>query len=85
MANVYGPYQDNPQFYRTLFQRVSEYDNDKIIMCSDLNFVLNPGIDYENYLHINNPRSRQVMLEFLEENNLLDIWRIMNEDKRQFT
>ena len=25
------------------------------------------------------------MLDFLEENNLLDIWKIMNEDKRQFT
>ena len=28
LANVYGPNQDNPQFYRTLLQRISEYDND---------------------------------------------------------
>ena len=73
LANVYDPNQDNPQFYRTLFQKKSEYDNDQIIMCGDWNFVLNPGINYENYLHINNPRSRQVMLDFKEENNLLDI------------
>ena len=85
LANVYGPNQDNPQFYRILFQRISKYDNDQFILCGDWNYVLNPGIGSENYLHINNPRSRQVMLDFLEENNLLDIWRIMNEDKRQFT
>ena len=41
LANVYGPNQDNPQFYRTLFQKSSEYDNKQIIMCGDWNFVLN--------------------------------------------
>lgn len=85
LVNVYGPNQDNPQFYRTLFNKISEFDNDQIIMCGDWNFILNPDIDYENYVHINNPRSRQTMLEFLEENNILDIWRIMNEEKKQFT
>ena len=42
-------------------------------------------MDYENYMHINNPRSRQIMLDFLEENNILDNGRIMNENKKQFT
>ena len=79
LVNVYGPNQD------TLFRKISEFDNDQIIMCGDWNFVLNPDMDYENYMHINNPRSRKIMLDFLEENNILDIWRIMNENKKQFT
>ena len=26
-------------------------------MCGDWNFVLDPDLDYNNYLHINNPKA----------------------------
>ena len=42
-------------------------------MCDDWNFVVNLDMGYENYMHINNPRSRQIMSDFWEENNILDI------------
>ena len=71
LANVYDTNQDNTQFYRTLFQKFSEYDIDRIIMCGDWNFVLNPSIDYENYLHINNPRSRQVYARLFRRKQLV--------------
>ena len=85
LANVYGPNQDNPQFYNTLFQKISEFENDEIVMCGDWNFVINPDRDYDNYLHINNPRSRQVTLDYMAEHNILDMWRVMNENRKQFT
>ena len=85
LANVYGPNQDNPQFYNTLFQKISEFENDEIVLCGDWNFVIDPDRDYDNYLHINNPRSRQVTLDYMAEHNILDIWRVMNENRKQFT
>ena len=48
----------------------------------ELNFVQNPEIDYYNYLHINNPRVRKVVLDTMEENSLVDVWRLFNEDLR---
>ena len=45
----------------------------------------NPEIDYHNYLHVNNPRARRVVLDTMEENNLVDVWRVMNEDVRAYT
>ena len=54
-------------------------------MCGDWNFVIDPDRDYDNYLHINNPRSRQVTLDYMAEHNILDIWRDMNENRKQFT
>ena len=54
-------------------------------MCGDWNFVQNPEIDYHNYLHVNNPRARRVVLDTMEENNLVDVWIVMNEDVRAYT
>ena len=45
----------------------------------------NPEIDYHYYLHVNNPRARRVVLNTMKENNLVDVWRVMNEDVRAYT
>ena len=50
-----------------------------------LEIVINPEIDSFNYLHINNPKARQIVLNLLEEENFKDVWRIMNEDSRKYT
>ena len=85
LVNLYGPNQDNPNFYTNIKQKVSEFENDQAIMCGDWNFVLDPDLDYNNYLHINNPKARKVILDYIEEENLLDVWRVSNEDSRKYT
>ena len=85
LVNLYGPNQDNPNFYTNIKQKVSEFENDQAIMCGDWNFVLDQDLDYNNYLHINNPKARKVILDYIEEENLLDVWRISNEDSRKYT
>ena len=45
-----------------------------------------PRIDTNNYLHINNPRARNEILEnIIEEDDFLDIYRIYHEDKKEYT
>ena len=85
LVNLYGPNNDNPQFYENLIKKNSEFENEKVIICGDWNFVINPEIDSFNYLHINNPKARQIVLNLLEEENFKDVWRIMNEDSRKYT
>ena len=46
-------------FYTNIKQKVSEFENDHVIMCGDWNFVLDPDQNYDNYLHINNPKARK--------------------------
>lgn len=31
LVNVYGPNQDNPNFYATLLNKIAEFENDQII------------------------------------------------------
>ena len=41
---------------------------------------------YDNYLHVNNPKTRKVVLNLLEEENFIDVWRIiMLEDTKRYT
>ena len=66
-------------------EKYSEFDNELLIICGDWNFAQNPEIDYYNYLHINNPRARKEVLDTMEENSLIDVWRLFNEDVRAYT
>ena len=85
LVNIYGPNEDNPQFYRNLKEKYSEFDNKLLIIWGDWNFVQNPKIDCYNYLLINNPLARKVVLDNMEENSLVDVWRLFNEDVKAYT
>ena len=55
-------------------------------MCGDWNLVINPDLDTNNYLHINNPRARNEVLDsIIEEDGFLDTYRIFHEEKREYT
>ena len=47
--------------------------------------ILDTEKDCDNYLHINNPKARRVVLTLVEEENFVDVWRLMNDDTRKYT
>ena len=85
LVNIYGPNEDNPNFYTNIIQKISEFENDQVIICGYWNFVLDPDLDYNNYLHVNNPRARKIILDFIEKENFVDAWRVINENCRKYT
>ena len=84
LINIYGPNQDTPEFYKTLKQKINESENPCIIG-GDYNLVLNPEIDCFEYLHVNNPKSRDMLIHTIIECDLIDCWRDMNLEKKEFT
>lgn len=86
LINLYGPNEDKPKFYKELRQKYKSFNNENIIMCGDWNFVINPDLDTNNYLHINKPRARKEVLDsIIEIDGFLDIYRIHNDEKREYT
>ncbi|ESO98102.1 hypothetical protein LOTGIDRAFT_143124 [Lottia gigantea] len=83
LVNLYGPNQDKPCFYEHLFLMLDEFG--KIIICGDLNLVLNPNIDTENYRNINNPKARQFLIQQISSNHLHDIFRTCHPNLRKYT
>ena len=83
LANIYGPNEDNPNFYETLKRNIAEFENENVIICGDWNLVLDFEKDCYNYLHIINPRARNVVLSLIEEEHFIDVLRVMNENTQK--
>ena len=82
LVNIYGPNNDSPQFYENLKHKIEEFQNEEVIIYGDWNMIIDVKMDSNNYLHINSPRARQVVLNLLEEEKFVDPWRVMHEDEK---
>ena len=85
IINAYAPNIDTPEFFRKLERHIETAETDYTILCGDLNITLNPNLDCDNYKRINNPSARNKLLAIMELQNLSDIFRKLNPDKKRFT
>ena len=85
LINVYAPNVDCPRFFEKIRKLVDENEQDYILLCGDLNLILNPEVDSYNYVNINNPQSRLHLLETMQIYNLKDVYRILNPNLRRYT
>ena len=54
------------------------------LLCGDFNVALNNEKDTYNYKWINNPRSKQAILELMRDNELSDIYRHLHPTTKRF-
>lgn len=85
LISVYGPNDDTPLFYDELSKVVMDIGINDIIIVGDFNLVMNAEIDYYNYLHLNNPKARDKVLEMITQFNLTDIYREFHPNKKRYT
>jgi len=85
LATVYGPNRDKPKFYHKIMENLIQKCEYPIILCGDWNLVLDQERDTRGYLRENNRKARQAVLDMVENMDLLDIWRSIHPDKRQYT
>ena len=84
-ANVYGPNDDEPNFYRNLISLLESFQTDHVIVGGDFNFVVNPDVDSYNYAREYNINAKKTFLKFTDQNDLIDIWRLKNPTKLEYT
>jgi len=63
LCSLYGPNKHSPEFYHNIQNIIKEFQNTNYIICGDWNLVINPELDTQNYVHINNPKARKVVLD----------------------
>ena len=85
LVTIYGPNDDQPDFFRKVADSIEEIGNDTCVICGDFNVVQDQDLDTFNYLHVNNPRSKECILTIKEELNLIDPYRELNESEKKFT
>ena len=85
LINIYGPNEDNPEFYKRLINIIEQFDVDHIIIAGDFNFVMSRNDDSLNYFSEGNVRARQTFKELAQQNRLIDIWRHKHPNERKYT
>ena len=85
LLNIYGPNEDSPDFFSKVQEIIEEYDNEYVIISGDFNLVYNQELDTLNYINVNNPNAEDIILNLKEELNLIDPFREIYENSRQYT
>ena len=85
LITIYAPNVDNPNFFRTIENLTSHSVADYNFLCGEFNPVLGSSKDAFNYHKINNPNSRQSVLEIMNANNLIDIFRLCHPNDKRYT
>lgn len=85
LVSVYAPNEDDPNFFVRLFAEIDKRENDSMILMGDFNTSLNPDIDLYNNVGANHIRKREIILNYMEERALTDIWRIKHPEDRVFS
>lgn len=77
LITVYGPNDDNANFYNNLFLRISDMPG-KHIIAGDFNCTMEPVKDRSSGIDNSHKKTRQTIHQFVKELNLTDIWRFQN-------
>ena len=83
LCGIYAPNSDSPAFYDALDQNLNNIHWNKIVV-GDYNLVIDPTMDRYNSLQ-NNKRSQKRLIQLMEENSLVDIWRIRNLHSKTYS
>jgi exonuclease III len=93
IANIYAPTKnhekDQVDFIRNIFSKIQEFSQTNIIICGDLNICLDPELDKitrnNTKTRIDSATYRQQLINLLESENMEDIWRTLNPNKKMST
>ena len=83
---IYGPNTDTPDFYsEKAFKKIVDWKPDYSIFAGDFNIALDQVKDTKNYIQNNNPNAREALKNQIDQNNLVDIWRVSHPAENKFT
>ena len=85
LYNIYGPNEDNPDFFQDIFDRISNNSITNVMIFCDFNVTLNPDIDNHRYVNVRNNAARHKLKDLMTQYGFFDVFRSFHEDKKQFT
>lgn len=87
IGNFYGPNNDNTRAIKEFLLKIDEYENATVIVGGDFNFCLDVLKDRESTAKriANNDKCKDILKKYMAENELVDLWRVLNPQKRCYT
>ena len=89
LVNIYAPTKDDIngqlKFLEFVVEKLSEYVDQNIIIGGDYNICSDPSIDKLGGKQEKQSASAKCIKDIQETFNLIDVWRVLNENKTRFT
>ena len=85
LANVYAPNNDDPQYFNSIFGIIENMPNDNRIIGGDFNLVLDIQKDKQGGRMKTHKNAQEVILNWMEDADMVDIWRRQHINARQYT
>ncbi len=85
LVGLYAPNEDEPNFFKDCFKMIELFDNSSKIIAGDFNLVMNLDMDKKGGLPRTHFKCQEVLKLYMEEAEILDIWREQHPDERKFT
>ena len=85
LLNIYAPNKDCPRFFENVKGILESNTQTFAMVVGNFNLILDPLLDCDKYKHINNPRSREVLLDIINIYNLNDIFRFLHPSLKRYT
>lgn len=85
LINVYGPNNDEPDFFRKVFSLIPKLSQTNLVIGGDFNCVLDAYLDRSSLKIPSQSNSRNFLNAFIKNYSLIDIWRLMHPTDRDYT
>ena len=85
LLNLYTSNKDSPDFFQKVKDFLHSNKQTFTMILGDFNLILDPLLDCDQQKHLNNPRSRKVVLEIMNVFNLVDIFRFHHPSLKHYT
>ncbi len=86
LISIYAPNIDSPDFFVDICSVVKQLENTYVITGGDFNQVRDPALDKSKDTKVRLVHKSQLAIDVLEEElGLVDIWRILHPQDREYT
>ena len=85
LANIYAPNDDNPCFFKKVYDQLLDFNCEEIIIGSDFNLVFDIEKDKSGGQPKTHKNSLKMVINICEQLDLTDIRRTINPDVKRFT
>ena len=86
LVNIYAPNKDEPQFFANIVMQIESFPTDFKIIGGDMNVTLNEELDrFSKKEKSQGSKSAELINEFLETENWVDIWRVCHPETKSYT
>lgn len=83
-ANVYAPNWDDPNFFKSFFNKIPDISSHYLVLGGDFNCWLGP-LDRSSSRPARQSNSSKIVNTLLQEFSLIDAWRFFNPTQREYT